>query len=79
MEVVEALGLTLPESFGIPDSGTLFIDYPQLTSSSINLVRLQLIQSALGTYYGLNAEIVRTSNFSMTPFGFLFVRACTPP
>lgn len=77
MEIVKDLRIELPPSFSVPDGGGLVFDDFALAPTIHNLVRLQLIQSALTSYYALNDAILTNEWVHLTAFGSMFVRACS--
>jgi hypothetical protein len=79
MEALEAIGLSLPDGYSVPESYDLMSDNPPLATTIHNLVRLKLIETDLIQHVGLNLDILNRTPLTLTPFGFLFVRCCTPP
>jgi len=70
--MIEGVGLETPYNNLLPGTLQLLAHNPLFGSSLHNLVRLQLIQTGLTQYYGLNDDIINSEGLQLTPFGFMF-------
>lgn len=78
-DALQAVGVTFPADYPVSDTGVLASDDPALGTTIHNLIRLELITTQLTQYYLLNRQIINKETFELTPFGFIFIRACNPP
>ncbi len=78
-DAIQAAGVVFPPNYPKAETGVLVSDDPVLGSTIHNLIRLELVTGSLTEYYALNHEIINKEIFNLTPFGFIFVRACNPP
>ena len=79
MTVLEALNITLPASFLVPNGGGLIFDEFPFGAAAQNLGRLQLVVTGLAEHYGLNVQFLKLETLYLTASGFAFARACHPP
>jgi hypothetical protein len=78
-DAILAAGVTFPSDYPKAETGVLVSDDPVIGTTIHNLTRLELVTSTIRQYYLLNDGIISNEHFSLTPFGFIFARACNLP